>query len=223
MRSWPILRLMPRKAQCSCGSCGANVPSLPVGKAHVAIKASGKWETGFDVQSTAALAGADASCRGRYLPNTASTDPIMFGSATVKADNLLPALAAFGLAASNAGAVAPADLTADFVVRSDRASFPHIKGLSAGPRSQATSLGDRGPRPMMPPRSIRTSRSRNRLRATLRRRLLRKSPAKSRSTMPSQELFSRCRLASRRPKWARDGPMRSSRRLSSKRRLRISV
>ena len=41
----------------------------------------------------------------------------------------------------------------------------------------------------MPPCSIRMLRSPNRLRATLRWRLLRKSPAKSRSTMPSPELF----------------------------------
>jgi hypothetical protein len=112
---------------------GANVPSTPAGKAHIALKASGKWESGFDVQSTASLAGADATWRGRYLPGaSASEDPSLFGAATLKADNLLPALAAFGLTASNAGAVAPADLTADFAVRGAGASLPRIAGTLSG-------------------------------------------------------------------------------------------
>ena len=111
---------------------GAKVPAAPAGKAHIALKASGKWETGFDVQSSGALAGADATWRGRYLPNAASTDPTLFGAATLKADNLLPALAAFGLVAANASAIAPADLTADVVVRSEGASLPRIAGSLSG-------------------------------------------------------------------------------------------
>jgi hypothetical protein len=111
---------------------GADAPAAPAGKAHVAVKASGKWETGFDVESTATLAGADASWRGRYLPAATSTDPILFGAATLKSDNLLPSVAAFGFATSTAGAIAPADLTADFVVRSEGAALPRVAGMLGG-------------------------------------------------------------------------------------------
>ena len=57
---------------------------------------------------------------------------MLFGATTLKSDNLLPALAAFGLAASSATAAAPVDLTADLVVRSDGASLPRFMGSLGG-------------------------------------------------------------------------------------------
>jgi hypothetical protein len=112
---------------------GASVPAAPAGKARLAIKATGRWETGFDAQSTVSLSGVDANWRGRFIPNTASsTDPSLTGAVTLKTDNLFPALAAIGYANSSAGAIAAADLSADIVLRGEGASFPHISGTLSG-------------------------------------------------------------------------------------------
>jgi len=112
---------------------GAKIPAGAAGRGHVVASATGKWENGFDAQLSASLVGADLNWRGRLLPETAApTDANLFGTATLKADNVLNVLSVFGLAAPNAGVVAPADLSADFVLRGADATLPRVSGTLAG-------------------------------------------------------------------------------------------
>ena len=111
---------------------GAKPPAGPIAGARFVASASGRWEAGFDGRLQASLAGADLIWRGRLVPvPVAPDDRNMFGAATFKGD-LLPLLSMFGLAARNAGAVAPADLSADFVLRGGEASLPRLSGTIAG-------------------------------------------------------------------------------------------
>jgi hypothetical protein len=114
---------------------GAKPPAAPIAGAHLAASASGRWEAGFDARLRASLAGADLNWRGRFVPvPVAPDDRNAFGAATLKADNLLLMLAMFGMAAPNAGPVAPADLSADFVLRGAEASLHGLSGTVAGAR-----------------------------------------------------------------------------------------
>lgn len=114
---------------------GAKPPAAPIAGAHLAASASGRWEAGFDARLRASLAGADLNWRGRFVPvPVAPDDRNAFGAATLKADNLLPMLAMFGLAAPSAGPIAPTDLSADFALRGAEASLQGLSGTVAGAR-----------------------------------------------------------------------------------------
>jgi hypothetical protein len=124
---------------------GAKIPAGSAGRAHVQGSASGQWASGFNAQLGASLLGANLNWRGRILPSPPNPgDPSLFGSATLKADNLLNVLAVFGLTAPNSGVVAPADLAADFVLRGEDAAAPRISGTLAGTKI-AGDLAWKGP------------------------------------------------------------------------------
>ena len=112
---------------------GAKPPAAPIAGAHFAASAIGRWEAGFDARLQASLAGADLTWRGRFVPVPAAPDDRnAFGAAALKGANLLPLLSMFGFAAPNAGPVAPADLSADFVLRGADASLQRLSGTIAG-------------------------------------------------------------------------------------------
>jgi hypothetical protein len=112
---------------------GAKPPAAPIAGAHLTASASGRWEAGFDARLRASLAGADLNWRGRFVPApVAPDDRNAFGAVTLKTDNVLPMLSMFGLAAPNAGPVAPADLSAEFALRGAEASLQGLSGTVAG-------------------------------------------------------------------------------------------
>ena len=114
---------------------GAKPPAAPIAGAHFAASAIGRWEAGFDARLQASLAGADLTWRGRFVPVPAAPDDRnAFGAAALKGANLLPLLSMFGFAAPNAGPVAPADLSAEFVLRGADASLQGLSGTIAGAR-----------------------------------------------------------------------------------------
>ena len=112
---------------------GLKAPSSPLGRARAVSSATGRWETGFDAKVSGSLAGADFSWAGRFTPNASGpNDALLFGSANVKADSLLPALIAFRLASSLPGLTIPVDLSADLVLRGQTIAFPKLSGAVSG-------------------------------------------------------------------------------------------
>jgi hypothetical protein len=112
---------------------GYRAPAGSLGAARAALLASGEWSTGFDGKLTASLAGADIAAAGRFAPE--SPDPnaaLLFGSASVKADNALTALVPLRLASAGSAIVIPVDLTSEVVLRGDAIAAPKLAGTVAG-------------------------------------------------------------------------------------------
>lgn len=100
------------------------------GKAHLEGSAKGRMDLGFDVRASGSLAGADIAWTGRVMPEASAQDAAVFGSATLKADNVSGLLAALGLAKN--GVDAPINLTADFALRGGQLAIPRLTGSIAG-------------------------------------------------------------------------------------------
>jgi hypothetical protein len=112
---------------------GLKPSSSPLGRAHAALSATGRWETGFDAKASGTLAGADFSWTGRLTPNAPGpNEALLFGSGNVKAESVLPALIAFHLASSLPGLTIPLDLSADLVWRGETIALPKLSGSVAG-------------------------------------------------------------------------------------------
>jgi hypothetical protein len=112
---------------------GVTPPAAPAARARLNASAAGRWDTGFDAQASASMAGVDASWRGRFAPAAAGpSEASLSGAATLKGDNLLPLLAMFGYAVPNAVTAAPVDLAADFALRPEEASLSRLSGTVAG-------------------------------------------------------------------------------------------
>ena len=62
----------------------------------------GGWASGYDVNSSAALAGAELKGRGRFVPTAAGVEARLFGSVKVAGDNLAPLASLLGLAVPGA-------------------------------------------------------------------------------------------------------------------------
>ena len=102
------------------------------------LSGSGDFSAGFDAKLSANFAGADVAWKGRIAPKPASPDdPTLYGSATLKSDNILPALIALKLASSAAGIVAPVDISGDFTLRGEKLAWPRIAGTIAGAKVAA--------------------------------------------------------------------------------------
>ena len=110
---------------------GANAES---GRGHIALEASGAWDAGYDVEATGALAGADLSGRGRYLPAAPADEARLFGSIKLRAANVAPLLASFGLQPA-AGMIGPVDAAADLTLRGDRWTLSRLAATVAGVRA----------------------------------------------------------------------------------------
>jgi uncharacterized protein involved in outer membrane biogenesis len=101
------------------------------GKTHLEGSAKGRWDLGFDVRATGSLAGADVAWTGRVKPEASAEEAAVFGSATLKADNVSGLLNALGLAKSG-GLDAPIDLKADMALRGGQLAIPRLTGSVAG-------------------------------------------------------------------------------------------
>jgi hypothetical protein len=112
---------------------GLKTPSVASGRARIEASANGRWDRGFDAQVAASIAGANFVWRGRVMPEAkTSDDAVLFGAASVKADNVMPLLATLGLAAPAATPVVPVDLSGDLVLRGAEVGFPRLAGTAAG-------------------------------------------------------------------------------------------
>ncbi len=101
------------------------------GGAHVALHGSGSSERGYDLDASGALAGADLSGRGRYLPLAEGDAAWLFGAVKLKAASISPLLSAFGLAPASP-AIGPVEAGADVTLRGDRWTLSRISATVAG-------------------------------------------------------------------------------------------
>ncbi len=102
-------------------------------RARLSATASGRWGSGFDVALNGTLAGTDLGWRGRWRPNPTNEDEAsLFGAATLKSDNVMPALALLGVATNGATTQAPVDLQGEIALRGVRLAAPRISGSLAG-------------------------------------------------------------------------------------------
>ncbi|MGO9743905.1 MAG: AsmA-like C-terminal region-containing protein [Roseiarcus sp.] len=112
-------------------------PSLPIGPAEAKLSATGDFGKGFDATLEATFAGARVAWKGRFAPLATGDDPIVFGTATLKSDNVLTALAPLKIARPPAGVAAPVDLSADFALRGEKLALPRVAGVIAGSKVAA--------------------------------------------------------------------------------------
>ena len=111
---------------------GLKPPAITTGPARIEASAKGQWDSGFDANASASIAGANVTWRGRFRPDAiAGEDAPLFGAATVKSDNATPLLAALGFASSAASSAIPVDLAGDLVLRGAELRFPRISGTVA--------------------------------------------------------------------------------------------
>jgi hypothetical protein len=113
------------------GLSGANAES---GRGHITLEAFGAWGAGYDVDATGALADADLSGRGRYLPAGPADGARLFGSVKLRATNVAPLLASFGLQ-PGAGMIGPVDAAADLTLRGDQWTVSRLAATVAGVRA----------------------------------------------------------------------------------------
>ena len=110
------------------GLRGATIAS---GRGQIALRASGAWGSGYDVDGSGALAGADLTWRGRFLPVANGDDARAFGSIKLKTANVIPLIAALGLAPAG-GVIGPADAAAEVTLRGDRWTVSRLTTTVAG-------------------------------------------------------------------------------------------
>ncbi len=109
---------------------GLKTPPGPVASAALSLSGTGRWDRGFDGHARLALGGTNLTWSGAFRPEALVAQ--IAGPLTLKSADLLPALAALGLA--SAGATAPADLAADFEAGPDGARWTALTGSFAGAR-----------------------------------------------------------------------------------------
>ncbi len=112
-------------------------PSLPIGPAEAKLSATGDFGKGFDATLDATFAAARVAWKGRFAPLATGDDPIVFGTATLKSDNVLTALAPLKIVRPPAGVAAPVDLSADFALRGEKLALPRVVGVIAGSKVAA--------------------------------------------------------------------------------------
>jgi len=101
------------------------------GRAHLEGSAKGRWDLGFDTLASGTLSGADFTWRGRLRPTAGADEASLFGSATLKTNDVSGLLAALSLAKSG-GVAAPLDLSADLALRGGQLALPRLTGNVAG-------------------------------------------------------------------------------------------
>ena len=127
------------------------------GRGRIALRASGAWAQGYDVDATGALAGTDLSAQGRILPAAEGDDARLFGSVKLKSQNVSPLLATLGLAPAG-GAIGPVEASADLTLRGDRWTASRAAATVAGVKATgdlayepAAKLEDAAPGTLEPP------------------------------------------------------------------------
>ncbi len=103
------------------------------GPAHIGLHAAGAWGVGYDVEATGALAGADVSASGRYVPTAEGDEARIFGSAKLKSANVVPLTSAVGLAPPT-GTIGPVEGGADVTLRGDRWTISRLSATIASVR-----------------------------------------------------------------------------------------
>ncbi len=126
---------------------GLRGTTVSSGPAHVALHASGAWASGYDVDATGALAGADLTWRGRFLPTGHGDEARLFGSVKLHGEDVAPLLRALGLAPAGGGALGPADVGCDATLRGDQWTLSRLVAKVAG----VTASGALTYRPTPPP------------------------------------------------------------------------
>lgn len=112
---------------------GLKPAAISSGRARAEASASGKWDAGFDARAAVSIAGASLTWRGRVKPSGVTEgDAPLFGTAALKADNVMPLLATLGLGNVTGAPTVPIDLTGDIVLRGDAFRFPRVAGSIAG-------------------------------------------------------------------------------------------
>ena len=101
------------------------------GHAEIGLHATGAWGAGYDVEATGALAGADVSALGRFVPTAEGDEARLFGSAKLKCANVVPFASALGLA-SPGGTIGPVDGGADVTLRGERWTVSRLSATIAG-------------------------------------------------------------------------------------------
>jgi uncharacterized protein involved in outer membrane biogenesis len=98
------------------------------GRGHVAASAHGRWSDGLDADVTASLAGADLTWRGRIRPQAPDVENVLVGLGGVKAANVIPLLAALGVAPSDSAFPMPIDLSTDIAAGAEKLGLSRLKG-----------------------------------------------------------------------------------------------
>jgi uncharacterized protein involved in outer membrane biogenesis len=100
------------------------------GRGHLGGSLHGRWADGLDGDISASLAGAELVWRGRFSSKALDADSALFsGAAGIKATNATPLLAVLGIAAPDATAVIPVDLSAGTIWRGERLSLSQLQGM----------------------------------------------------------------------------------------------
>ncbi|HZZ62705.1 MAG TPA: AsmA-like C-terminal region-containing protein [Roseiarcus sp.] len=110
---------------------GVAGPTVSSGKAHLKLQAAGAWSAGYDVQAAGALAGADISASGRFVPTAEGDEARLFGSAKLRCANVVPFAASLGLAPSG-GTIGPVEVGADVTLRGDKWTISRLSASIAG-------------------------------------------------------------------------------------------
>ena len=111
---------------------GVNAATAASGRARLSLNAAGEWEKGYDVDASSQLMGAELTWRGRFVPAAGSDDARLFGSAKAKSPNLAPLAAALGLAPANGGALGPADIGFDVILRGEQWKLSRLAATIGG-------------------------------------------------------------------------------------------
>jgi uncharacterized protein involved in outer membrane biogenesis len=109
--------------------------SAASGRGRLTLQASGSWATGYGVEATGGLAGAEMSAHGRFLPAAESDDARLFGSARLRTQNVSPLLAALALAPQGSAAIGPVEASADLTLRDRKWTASRLSATIAGIRA----------------------------------------------------------------------------------------
>ncbi len=110
---------------------GLGGTTVPSGPGRLALRAAGSRAAGYDVDASGALAGADVSARGRFLPTAEGDEARLFGSVKLKGANVAPLASALGLAPPG-GAIGPVESGADVTLRGERWTVSRLAATIAG-------------------------------------------------------------------------------------------
>ncbi len=113
---------------------GLGATAAQGGRGHIALSAAGAWAAGYDVEASGALAGADISARGHYVPTADGDEARLFGSVKLKGGNVVPLASALGLAPPG-GTIGPVEASADLTLRGERWTATRLAATIAGVRT----------------------------------------------------------------------------------------
>jgi hypothetical protein len=119
------------------------------GRGHIGFQALGGWTAGYEIDATAALAGADLSGHGRFMPTAEADDPRFVGSVKLKGPNIAPLFVALGLEPTG-GPIGPVDAGADVMLQGDRWTASRFAATIAGVKGNGSLVYQPSPEPGAP-------------------------------------------------------------------------